>query len=40
MEQLQLNDFLNYKFLSAVQYAPNCACVCTHVCVLHVQKDV
>jgi len=23
MEQLQLNDFLNYKFLSAVQYAPN-----------------
>ena len=22
MEQLQLNDFLNYKFLSAVQYAP------------------
>ena len=23
MEQLQLNDFLNYRFLSAVQYAPN-----------------
>ncbi len=23
MEQLQLNDFLNYQFLSALQYAPN-----------------
>ena len=23
MEQLQLKDFLDYKFLSAVQYAPN-----------------